>query len=109
MIKWEQAANIITPDKRAKQPRQPRSTHHPRSIFIDDSPTQDIPICYDDPPIISGVPINNPRPPGITRTARLASAFSQVNCQIKALIQHNAKNSWIFKAKDCFNKTVISI
>ena len=75
MISWEQAANIITMDKcSVRLHRQPCCTHHLRSNSNDNSPNQDIPICYDDPPIISGVPINNPRPPGITHATRLASA-----------------------------------
>ena len=108
MIQWEHTANITTMDKRSK-PRHSRNNQRSHVIYHDSSYDSDDPICYDDPPIVSGIPVNNPRPPGITRTTRLASALMQVNCQIKALIQHNAKNAWIFKSKDCFNKTVISL
>ena len=108
MIQWEHTANITTMDKRSK-PHHSRNNQRSHVIYHDSSYDSDDPICYDDPPIVSGIPVNNPRPPGITRTTRLASALMQVNCQIKALIQHNAKNVWIFKSKDCFNKTVISL
>ena len=107
MIIWEKDANITTLDKRTTPRRHERRL---RSISDDSTLiTVDSPICYDDPPINSGVPINTPRPPGITRAQRLASASIHIPCQINALIHHNVINPWIFKAKDCFNKTVLSI
>jgi len=109
MINWEKAANITTRDKRTSN-RTPHTAHnhHPQNNFHDTEQYLDAPICYDDPPVTSGVPINNPRPPSPTRIQRLVTALKHVPCQINALVHHNILNSWVFKAKECFNKIVIT-
>lgn len=92
VLRWESQNNIRAKDKKYKAIRKAKLVKKQLEHEEDDT------ICFDDPPIPGPK-----KPPKYTAQIRFLDALPIIYKQMLRYIKDNARTTWVYHKKDCFN------